>query len=94
MAHYVEVAQMAGYRLLADAETLRIKQAFVKDGSVEEYQLTATQYMQLLDQVEEYIQQARHVGNQAEEYRLLAKQRGIEHELRQWDTPVKNHRVK
>lgn len=84
MENYVEIAQMSGYRMFADAESLRIRQVFSEKQHVEEYHLTAEQYMQLLDEVEEYLRQGRAVGSQTDEFRLLAKQRGIEHELRQW----------
>lgn len=90
MKNYVEVAQMVGYRLFADAESLRVKQVFSQTQQSEEYQLVATQYMQLLDEVEEYLHQRRGVASQKAEFRLLAKQRGIEHQLRQWAKPTKS----
>lgn len=84
MESYVEIGQMTGYRLYTDPSQLRVKQVFTEDSKVEEYVLSAEQFMELLDKVEEYTLQRRKVKNLTEEYRLLAKQRGIEFCLSQW----------
>ena len=85
MENYSEIGHMVGYWLFTDPQTLSVLQIFEKDNSRRKYVLKAEQFMRLLDDVESYMKQKRKVQNQADDYRLLAKQRGIEHFLSEFE---------
>ena len=85
MENYSEIGHIVGYWLFTDPPTLSVLQIFEKDNSRHKYVLKAEQFMRLLDDVESYMKQKRKVQNQADDYRLLAKQRGIEHFLSEFE---------
>lgn len=84
MEKYVEIGHLAGYHLYTDPQTLSIMQVFEDGSSTQKYKLQAEQFIEVLDKVEEYMRQQRNVKTKEDNYRLLAKQRGFEHDLAEW----------
>lgn len=84
MSNYSEIGHLAGYRLYTDPQTLTVMRVFDDESQAQKYVLQTAQFMELLDNVEEYTRQQRNVKTKEEDYRLLAKQRGIEHDLAVW----------